>query len=91
MRTVLLALAALAATSVLTTGAARADQPFCLKTGAGPGDCKYDSYAECQAAASGIYGICQPNTWLQATSQPQSASAPHHRRSSRAHRAAPQG
>lgn len=86
MRTVLFALAALAATSVLNTGAAKADQPFCLKTGAGPGDCKYDSYAECQAAASGIYGTCQPNTWLQASSLPQSVAALHHRRS-RAHRA----
>jgi len=37
------------------------DYPFCLKAEAGPGDCRYDTLAQCQAAVSGIKGYCQAN------------------------------
>jgi hypothetical protein len=62
MRTLLLAFAAVAAASVFNIGAAQAQNyPFCLKTSPGPGDCKYTTYEQCLATASGIYGYCQPN------------------------------
>ncbi|MEH2513471.1 hypothetical protein V1291_004825 [Nitrobacteraceae bacterium AZCC 1564] len=65
MRTILLAFAALAAASVFNVGAARAQQyPYCLVNGPGPGDCKYDSYEQCMATASGTGKYCQPNYWL---------------------------
>jgi hypothetical protein len=86
MRAALLAIATIAAASALDMGAAQAEQyPFCLKTGPGPGDCKFVSYEQCMATASGTIAYCQPNTWLAP-----SASAVSYRRS-RAHRAhAPQ-
>lgn len=40
------------------------DYPFCRKGEAGPGDCRYDTLEQCQAAVSGIAGYCQPNYWL---------------------------
>jgi Protein of unknown function (DUF3551) len=65
MRTMLLAAAALAAAAVFHTAPAHAQNyPYCLKNSAGPGDCKYTSYAQCEAAASGINGYCEENTWL---------------------------
>lgn len=65
MRTMLFAVAAVAAAAVFHTAPAHAENyPYCLKNGPGPGDCKYTSYAQCEATASGINGYCQPNTWL---------------------------
>ena len=62
MRTVLLTLATLAASTALHVGAAQAQvYPFCLLSGPGPGDCKYTSYDQCQATASGTGKYCQPN------------------------------
>ncbi len=62
MRTILFAAAAVAATSVLNAGPTQAQQyPFCLISGPGPGDCKYTSYAQCMATASGTVRYCQPN------------------------------
>ncbi len=82
MRTVLLAIATGAAVSLLTIGATQAQNyPFCLKNDAGPGDCKYNTYEQCLAAASGTKGYCQPNYWL-----PQNYGAPVYGRSSRANR-----
>jgi hypothetical protein len=84
MRTILFAMAAGAVVSLLDVGAAQAQNyPFCLKTGPGPGDCKYDTYAQCLATASGIYGYCQPNYWLP---QNNGASGYGDGRSSRANR-----
>ncbi len=82
MRTVLLAVATVAAVSTLTIGATQAQNyPFCVRNGGGPGDCKYDTYEQCLAAVSGTGGECQPNYWL-----PQREAAPPAGRSSRAHR-----
>jgi hypothetical protein len=82
MRAALLALATIAAASVLHGGAAQAEQyPYCLKNGPGPGDCKFTSYDQCMATASGTIAYCQPNTWL----APSAAAVSYPR--SRAHRA----
>jgi hypothetical protein len=63
---ILFALAAMAFGAAFNIGAAQAQNyPFCLKSDAGPGDCKYDTYGQCMAAASGVKGYCQPNYWLQ--------------------------
>lgn len=34
---------------------------YCLKSSPGPGDCKYSSYRQCMAAASGLNAICVRN------------------------------
>ena len=34
---------------------------YCLKSSEGPGDCKYSSYRQCKAAASGTIGTCVRN------------------------------
>jgi hypothetical protein len=62
-------LAVLAAGAVaviaITPDAARArDYPFCIKGGAyegGVGDCSFDTYAQCQATASGRDSYCDAN------------------------------
>ena len=65
MRAVLFALATGAAVSLFNVGAAQAQNyPFCLVSGPGPGDCKYDTYEQCMATASGTGKYCQPNYWL---------------------------
>jgi hypothetical protein len=72
MRTVLLAIAAGAVAALFNVGAAQAQNyPFCLVSGPGPGDCKYDTYEQCLATASGTGKYCQPNYWL-----PQNRGAP---------------
>jgi Protein of unknown function (DUF3551) len=66
MRTILFVIAALAASTVLSIGAAQAQNyPYCLKMGPGPGNCMYTTYAQCQASASGTGYYCQPNYALQ--------------------------
>jgi hypothetical protein len=59
-------LAAVAAAGATLAGAAPAaayDYPWCLQGGrdAGPGDCSYQSYAQCQASASGLNAYCNVN------------------------------
>lgn len=44
-----------------TTGQA-GGYSYCLRTSAGPGDCKYKSFQQCQAALSGTLGSCERNT-----------------------------
>lgn len=64
-RNIVLAVAAIAI--VWTFGAepaAAQPYPFCRKTEAGAGDCRYDSLEQCQAAVSGTSGYCQPNYFL---------------------------
>jgi hypothetical protein len=34
---------------------------YCLQTSPGPGDCKYTSLQQCQAALSGTVGTCVKN------------------------------
>jgi len=59
-----LAISALVASlASLSSPAAAQDYPFCLRTSdeAGPGTCYYRSYAQCNAAASGINAYCYRN------------------------------
>lgn len=44
-----------------TTGAEARGYKYCLKNSPGPGDCKYSSYRQCQAAASGTVATCVLN------------------------------
>ncbi len=65
MRTILFILATLAVATAFHVGTAKAQgYPFCLISGPGPGDCKYNSYEQCMATASGTGKYCQPNYWL---------------------------
>lgn len=43
-----------------TTGQA-GSYSYCLQTAPGPGDCKYTSLKQCQAAMSGTVGTCVKN------------------------------
>ncbi len=43
-----------------TTGQA-SGYTYCLQTSPGPGDCKYTSLKQCQAALSGTVGTCVQN------------------------------
>lgn len=43
-----------------TTGQA-GGYTYCLQTSPGPGDCKYTSLKQCQAALSGTVGTCVRN------------------------------
>ncbi|CAN5194898.1 hypothetical protein BH10PSE11_BH10PSE11_08500 [soil metagenome] len=64
----ILCAAAIATFSALGAETALAkDYPFCRKTEAGPGDCRYDTYDQCLAAVSGTTGYCQENFWLPKT------------------------
>ncbi|HEX7883533.1 MAG TPA: DUF3551 domain-containing protein [Afipia sp.] len=62
MRKFVMTAAALAVVSLMaTTGADARQYKYCLKSSPGPGDCKYSSYQQCQAAASGINATCVRN------------------------------
>lgn len=43
------------------TGAEARSYQYCLKNSPGPGDCRYSSYRQCQAAASGTSATCVRN------------------------------
>ena len=61
MKMLLIAMA-LATTSFVFTGQADArGYKYCLKSSPGPGDCKYSSYRQCMASASGQDAICVRN------------------------------
>lgn len=67
MRNVVLAIVALSATTAATitasTPAAAYDYPYCVQgRGVGvPGDCSYNTYAQCMASASGRGLYCNVN------------------------------
>lgn len=44
-----------------TTGQSSSGSSYCLKTDIGPGDCKYQTMQQCQAALSGTGGDCVKN------------------------------
>ncbi len=87
MKKVLFALAALAAIPAFSsTPAAAADRRFCTTEFNGPLVCYYDTYAQCQATASGTFARCVENPVFVAQSyygygdQPPVRARRHHRR-----------
>ncbi len=69
MPKILLTIAVPVTVSVLGAGPSAAyNYPFC-RSGEGPGDCRYETLEQCQAALSGTPGFCQPNSWLPQTPQ----------------------
>ena len=72
---VLAALAAGAATMASPTPAAAYDYPYCAQgRGVGiPGDCSYQTYAQCQASASGRNLYCNVNPRAALNQQPRRA------------------
>lgn len=61
VRTLLIAAVSLAITSLMATTADARGYRYSLKSSPGPGDCKYSSYRQCQAAASGLNATCVRN------------------------------
>src|SRR4051812_49442660 len=64
MRAALLALMAIGTLSAIDVAPAEArDYPYCIRGRdyAPLGDCRYDSYAQCEASASGLYAFCDRN------------------------------
>jgi len=74
MRGYLLALAVLGAGFAVQSAPAEArDYPFCLQgrdTAGGLGDCRYSTYQQCQATASGTYNSCYANPYVAYSEQP---------------------
>lgn len=67
LRKLLLVGSALAALPMIDMPTAQArDYPFCLvgRDFAGYGQCEFDSYAQCQASASGREAQCAANPYL---------------------------
>jgi hypothetical protein len=59
-RLITVALGIIALFCVLSDTARAMDYPWCLASGSGLEDCSYTTFAQCQAAASGI-GACFRN------------------------------
>ena len=58
------ALGAAISVGMISTSAQARDYPFCIKAEwylGGPGDCAFDTYAQCMASASGRRAYCDPN------------------------------
>jgi Protein of unknown function (DUF3551) len=58
---------ALVVTTAMTTTAMARDYPFCIKGcdfTAGPGDCSFVSYQQCQATAAGRTAYCSTNPYF---------------------------
>ena len=57
----------------LSTATATArDYPFCIKGcdfGAGPGDCSFVSYQQCQATAAGRNAYCSTNPYFHGSAE----------------------
>lgn len=74
MRSTLLALALLGAGFAVSSAPAQArDYPFCLlgrDTAGGLGDCRYSTYQQCQATASGTYNSCYANPYFAYSEEP---------------------
>ena len=69
MRAAILAVLAIGAVSAINTAPAQArDYPFCIK-GQGYesyiGDCRFSTYEQCQATASGRMNYCDVNPYYQ--------------------------
>jgi len=61
MRRIALAAAALAVLPFTSVGAQAQYAPWCLYDVSGRTNCGFQTYAQCQAALSGIGGTCSPN------------------------------
>ncbi|CAN5196805.1 hypothetical protein BH10PSE10_BH10PSE10_12780 [soil metagenome] len=62
MRKFAIAAASLAIAFIAAShGAEARSYAYCLKNSPGPGDCKYTSYRQCKASASGTGAICVRN------------------------------
>ncbi len=63
MRKFLIAIAALGVVFAFGSSGAEAapSYKYCLKNSPGPGDCKYSSYRQCMASASGTGATCVRN------------------------------
>jgi hypothetical protein len=62
---------------VMGSSAQARQEAYCLKTSAGPGDCKYSSFAQCEAARSGVDGACQKNPGVTENGSVPGAWIPH--------------
>lgn len=73
MRAALLALTAIVTVLAIdTTPAAARDYPYCIKGKqwlSPVGDCSFDSYAQCQATASGRLAYCDTNPFYNSRNQ----------------------
>jgi hypothetical protein len=73
MRAALLALTAIVTVLAIdATPAAARDYPYCIKgkQWLSPiGDCSFDSYAQCQATASGRFAYCDVNPFYNSRAQ----------------------
>jgi hypothetical protein len=74
MRAAILAVLAIGAVSAINTAPAQArDYPFCIK-GQGYesyiGDCRFSTYEQCQATASGRMNYCDVNPYYQGDAAP---------------------
>ena len=61
------------AVGIATSPAQARDYPFCIKGhnyDSSVGDCSFDTYQQCQAAASGRYAFCDRNPYFAPVSQP---------------------
>lgn len=74
MRATFLVLFAIGTLSAIdVTPAAARDYPFCIK---GPdydssvGDCRFDSYQQCMASASGLFASCDVNQFFRGPQPP---------------------
>ena len=79
MKTLVFALAILAATTALGTRAEAQNYPWCaLYSGGSMGggrNCGFTTFEQCLATISGIGGTCMQNTMY----EPPAGAAPHHR------------
>ncbi|WP_192817776.1 MULTISPECIES: DUF3551 domain-containing protein [unclassified Afipia] len=61
MKILLIALAFVATSFAFIGQADARGYRYCLKSSPGPGDCRYASYQQCKASASGVGGTCVRN------------------------------
>jgi hypothetical protein len=61
VKSMLTVAAALILIAVAGIAEAKSSARYCLRTSAGPGDCRFSSFKQCQAASSGVGGTCVRN------------------------------
>jgi hypothetical protein len=71
-RALLMLIVCCAASTSATRSAAARDFPFCIKGcdfGGSHGDCRFTSYQQCQATASGRLAYCDANPYYNASAE----------------------